>query len=111
MNKGMIALGALSTGLLLIIGLFYNAAAGSGWSQFVTTNLITLSLAAVCLWMSGSFLLAAHLRLPIVWGLAGVFSVLGIVLMFLLGEEHRREEAGADESQAPQDKERSVYDY
>ncbi|MGC3988673.1 MAG: hypothetical protein QM796_03095 [Chthoniobacteraceae bacterium] len=111
MNKGMIALGALSTGLVLIIGLFYNAAAGSDWSQFVNANVATLSLSAISLWMGGSFLLAAHLKLPIAWGLAGVFSVLGIGVMLLLGEEHRREEMGTDELASPDDKARSVYDY
>ncbi len=77
MNKGVFA------GILLVLGFLVR------FSVFVmrtspvaaTLPIEAVDFVSALLWLGGSFLLAAHWRLNLTWGFAGLLFIFGLLLM------------------------------
>lgn len=92
--KGTLAGILLTIGFLIRIigGAMVSATLGRG-SMGAEEGIMIVNLISIVLWMSGSFLLAVHLKLDFLWGFAGFFFIFGLMVMYFFSPERRERRA------------------
>jgi hypothetical protein len=87
-------------GILLTIGFLVRLIGGAmisatlrGSSAGVEEGIMLVNLIFLVFWMSGSFLLAVHLKLDFLWGFAGFFFIFGLIAMYMASPERRERRA------------------
>lgn len=107
MNKGP------SAAVLLIFGFMLHLAAIflSASEQSDRPAALLISVLGILLWMSGSFVLAAHLQLHLAWGLTGLLSIVGICLMFRAAPGSLRGSIFTESQRKSAERKANTYDF
>ena len=107
MNKGPIAAILLIFGFILRFGAIFLRAS----EQFDDSSpALPIGVVGILLWMAGSFVLAAHLRLQPAWGWAGLLFIVGIYLMFRAASKNSRRNTTDTQTEA-EERKANTYDY
>ena len=107
MNKGPIAAVFLIFGFMLHFAAIFLSAA----EQSDSPAALLIAVLSILLWMSGSFVLTAHLQLHLAWGFAGLLSIVGIYLMFRAAPGNVRGSIFTDSHRESEERKANTYDF